>query len=277
MAGAAQTGTDRAEHAPQQPSLRQSLSIQRRVLGALLIREMLTRYGRHNIGFLWLFVEPMMFTLGVTALWTATKSVHGSDLPIVAFALTGYSSVLLWRNMPGRCIGALWSNLSLLYHRNIRVFDIYAARVILEFGGATISFATLSLLFISVGWLKPPENVLEVAGGWLLIAWFGGALAVTLGALSHESELVDKLWHPFSYLLFPMSGAAFMVDALPKIAQDYVLYIPMVHGTEIVREGYFGTRAHAHYDLAYVIPFSLVLTLAGLLAVRWVSARVVPE
>jgi hypothetical protein len=43
----------------------------------------------------------------VTALWTATKSVHGSDLPIVAFALTGYSSVLLWRNMPGRCIGAL--------------------------------------------------------------------------------------------------------------------------------------------------------------------------
>jgi ABC-type polysaccharide/polyol phosphate export permease len=34
------------------------------VLGALLIRELLTRYGRHNIGFLWLFVEPMIFTLG---------------------------------------------------------------------------------------------------------------------------------------------------------------------------------------------------------------------
>lgn len=92
--------------APEPLGLKHSLRVNQRILGALLVREMLTRYGRHNIGFLWLFVEPMLFTLGVTALWTATKSVHGSDLPIVAFALTGYSSVLLWRNMPGRCIGA---------------------------------------------------------------------------------------------------------------------------------------------------------------------------
>ena len=107
----------------QAQTLRHSWAIQLRVVGALLIRETLTRYGRHNIGFLWLFAEPMLFTLGVTALWTATKTVHGSDLPIVAFALTGYSSVLLWRNMPGRCIGALWQNLALLYHRNIKVLD----------------------------------------------------------------------------------------------------------------------------------------------------------
>src|SRR3546814_8388063 len=90
--------------------LRQSLQVQLRVLGALLMRETLTRYGRHNIGFLWLFADRMIFTLGVTALWTATKSVHGSDLPIVAFALTEYSSVLLWRNLPGRCLGALWKD-----------------------------------------------------------------------------------------------------------------------------------------------------------------------
>ena len=69
----------------QAQTLRHSWEIQLRVVGALLIRETLTRYGRHNIGFLWLFAEPMLFTLGVTALWTATKTVHGSDLPIVAF------------------------------------------------------------------------------------------------------------------------------------------------------------------------------------------------
>ena len=266
-----------ASAAPQEPSLLKSGRVQLRILGALLIREMLTRYGRHNIGFLWLFVEPMIFTLGVTALWTATKSVHGSNLPIVAFALTGYSSVLLWRNMPGRCIGALWNNLALMYHRNIRVLDIYLARVLLEFGGATISFATLSILFISIGWLDPPEDFMEVVGGWLLIAWFGGALAIALGALSHQSELVDKLWHPASYLIFPLSGSAFMVDALPPIAQKIVLYIPMVHGVEIVREGYFGAQARAHYDLGYVVPFSLALTFVALMLVRWVGRRVVPE
>lgn len=259
------------------PSFRDCLRVQYRVLGALFLRETLTRFGRHNIGFLWLFVEPMVFTLGVTALWTATKSVHGSDLPIVAFALTGYSSVLLWRNMPGRCIGALFANLSLLYHRNIRVLDIYLARLMLEFGGATISFTTLSMVFITIGWLQPPQDLLEVIGGWLIIAWFGAALAIWLGALSHESEVVDKLWHPASYLIFPLSGAAFMVDALPKTAQDIVLWIPMVHGTEIVREGYFGARARAHYDLAYVLPMCLVVSALAMLQVRKLARRVVPE
>lgn len=258
-------------------SLIASLGVQRRVLGALLIREMLTRYGRHNIGFLWLFVEPMIFTLGVTALWTATKSVHGSDIPIVAFALTGYSSVLLWRNMPGRCIGALEANLSLMYHRNIKPLDIYLARLMIEFSGATISFFTLSLFFILIGWLEPPEDFLEVVGGWLLIAWFGAALAIALGAVSQESELVEKLWHPASYLLFPLSGSAFLVSALPPYAQQVVLYIPMVHGVEIVREGFFGSRVEAIYDLSYVIPFSLVISVVALMLVRWSEGRVVPE
>lgn len=254
----------------------QSLRIQLRVLDALLRREMLTRYGRHNIGFLWLFVEPMIFTIGVTILWTATKSVHGSDLPISSFALTGYSSVLLWRNMPGRCIGALQNNLALMYHRNIKVGDIYAARLLLEFGGATISFASLSVLFIAIEWMEPPEDVLKVAAGWMLIAWFGCALAIALGALSHMSELVDKLWHPFSYLLFPLSGAAFIVAALPQFAQNIVLWIPTVHGIEFVREGFFGSRARAIYDLGYLIPFNLALSLVALIALRYVSRRVVP-
>jgi len=262
---------------PPVPALAASLAVHRRVLGALLVRELLTRYGRHNIGFLWLFVEPMLFTLGVTALWTATKAVHGSDLPIVAFALTGYSSVLLWRNMPGRCIGALMANLALLYHRNVRVLDIYLARVLIEFAGATISFMVLGSLFILGGWLTPPEDVLMVIAGWLLIAWFGAALAILLGALSHEFELVDKLWHPASYLLFPLSGAAFLVSGLPKAAQDIVLLLPMVHGVEIIREGFFGSRVATIFDAGYALTGAGVLSLAALIAVRWTARRAVPE
>lgn len=259
------------------PTFADSLKVQLRVIGALLRREMLTRFGRHNIGFMWLFAEPMLFTVGVTILWTATKTLHGSDLPIVAFALTGYSSVLLWRNMPGRCIGALQANLPLMYHRNIKVMDIYAARLLLEFGGATISFAALTLLFIAVEWMAPPDDFLTVVAGWLLIAWFGSALAMGLGGLSYLSDLVDKLWHPFSYLLFPLSGAAFLVAALPQFAQDIVLWIPIVHGVEMVREGFFGSSARAVYDLSYLIPFNLVLSVVSLIIVRFVSRRVVPE
>lgn len=255
----------------------QSFEIQRRVIGALLMREVLTRYGRHNIGFLWLFIEPMLFTLGVTALWTALKSVHGSSIPIVAFALTGYSSVLLWRNMPNRCVGAVQPNLALMYHRNVRVIDIFIARLILEALGATMSFLILTCIFVSIGWLRAPTDVLPVVIGWMMLAWFGFALAVLLGAYAEEYEIVDKLWHPASYLLFPLSGAAFLVEALPKQAQDFVLLLPMVHAVEYIREGFFGSEFNARYDLEYMAVVNLVVTFFGLLQTFRVSRRIIPE
>lgn len=258
-------------------ALGRSAEVQWRVIHALLMREILTRYGRHNIGFLWLFVEPMLFTTGVTTLWTLTKSVHGSNLPIVAFALSGYSAVLLWRNMPSRCIGAIEPNLSLMYHRNVRVIDIFVARLILEGGGATISFVTLSLFFIYIGWLDPPADVLTVAKGWLMIAWFGASLAIFLGALSERTELIEKIWHPASYLAFPLSGAAFMVSALPPAAQHYILYVPMVNGVEIVREGYFGNKVNAIYDLPYMIGCCVALTLLALAQVAIANREITPE
>jgi ABC-2 type transport system permease protein/capsular polysaccharide transport system permease protein len=159
-----------------QIGLARAFAIQRRVVAALLMREILTRFGRHNIGFLWLFVEPMLFTLGVTTLWTMTRAVHGSDLPIVPFAITGYSTVLLWRNMPNRCVGSILPNLALMYHRNVRVMDIFAARLLLEGGGATISFVALTLIFSFIGWCRLPEDILTIVGGWLMIAWFGASL-----------------------------------------------------------------------------------------------------
>jgi ABC-type polysaccharide/polyol phosphate export permease len=258
-------------------TLARSWTIQTRVVRALLIRELLTRYGRHNIGFLWLFAEPMLFTLGIAALWSAMKNVHGSSLPIVAFALTGYSSVLLWRNMPSRCIKAVEPNLALMYHRNVKVLDIYAARLLLEACGATISFMALSVVLIFLGWVTPPEDLLKVSVAWFLLAWFGFSLALVVGSFSESFPTIEKLWQPFSYMAFPLSGAAFLVDAFPKSAQDLLLLIPMVHGAEMLRDGYFGSMIRAHYDAGYLIMWCATLTLLGLAKVRNISSRVTPE
>lgn len=258
-------------------SARQSFIIQIRVIGALLLREIMTRYGRHNIGFLWLFVEPMLFTLGVTTLWTIAGLHHGSNLPITAFALTGYSTVLLWRNMPSRCVASIAPNSALMYHRNVRIIDIFLSRIGLEAIGATMSFAALAFIFIFFELMEPPENALQVVAAWLLTAWFGAALGILMGAWSEKTDIIEKLWHPASYLLFPLSGAAFLVDALPKNFQDAVLWLPMVHGTEMVREGYFGSKIVAHYDVGYLVMCNMLLTLVGLAFERIVSRDFVPE
>ena len=256
--------------------LHRSFRIQLRVIGALLMREVLTRYGRHNIGFLWVFVEPMLFTLGVTALWTLAKMHHGSSMPIVAFAITGYSSVLLWRNMPARCVNAIEPNLSLTYHHNVKLVDIFAARMLLEAAGATTSFIVLSVFFISVGWMQGPQDIFKILLGWFMTAWFGAALAFFLGCLSERSELVEKLWHPASYIMFPLSGAGFMVDWMPPAAQKALLVLPMIHGVELLREGYFGSLVRCHYNIPYMAAICLVLTALGFAQERVVSKQVIP-
>src|SRR5271156_51543 len=115
-----------------QPSLLKSLGIQRRVLHALMMREIITRFGRENLGVLWLIAEPMLFTVGVTTLWTAAGLHHGSPIPIVAFAVTGYSSVLMWRNSASRAGSAVGQNKPLLFHRNVQVIDVLLTRCVLE-------------------------------------------------------------------------------------------------------------------------------------------------
>lgn len=249
-------------------SLVGSLRVQNRVVWAMIMREMLTRYGRNNLGFLWMFLEPMIFVAVIAGIWAATRSIHNSSIPIVAFALTGYSSMLLWRTLPSRCIGAIESNKTLLHHRYVKVLDIYFARIVLEQGAVTASFVVLGLIMWSMDWLVPPEDVLEVAGGWMLLAWFGAGLALTLAALAERWDVVAKFWSPFSLILFPLSGAAFTADALPPATRAVFLWLPMIHGVEIIREGYFGSLILAHYNTSYLVVWNIALTLFGLSQVR---------
>ena len=258
-------------------SFMRSLAIQRRVIWALLMREVITRFGRDNLGVLWLVGEPLMFTLCVAALWTASGMNHARGIPVVAFAVTGYSSILLWRNSVGHCVNAVQANLNLLYHRNVRVLDVLVSRVMLEIAGATASFVVLTLFFVAVEWVVPPVDLLRVIFGWLMLAWFGASLALTIGALTSYGKLVSRLWQPASYVFVPLSGAVFMVDWLPPAYQKIVLVMPMVHGVEMVREGFFGNMVRAHYDVAYMATCCLVLTLTGLFLTHDVSRRVEAE
>jgi len=263
--------------APKRSSLRRSFAVQVRVIGALLMREIITRYGRHNIGFLWLILEPMLFTLGVTTLWTLIKATHGTNLPIAAFALTGYSSILLWRNCSNRVVKSIEPNLSLLYHRNVRVLDVFSARLILEIAGATCSLIILTVVFTATGLMNLPDDILTVMIGWGLLAWFAVSLSLVVGAASERSEFVERVWHIITYLLFPLSGAGFMVDWFPKYVQEFLYWVPMIHGTEMIRHGFFGSAVKTYEDPLYFSMVNTALLLLGLALVRETGRRVEPE
>jgi ABC-type polysaccharide/polyol phosphate export permease len=245
-----------------------------RVVWALLLREIITRYGRHNIGFMWMFVGPMLLILVIVTIHSYYNMRTIGEISIVGFGVTGYSAAFLWRNMVNRCLLAIEPNLALMYHRNVKVLDIYAARISLEAVGETIAFVLLSTIFIVLGWMDLPVDILKVLEGWIMLSWFGAALGLTLGALSEMEETVAKFWRPLNFATLITSGAFFMVEWLPENVRNVLLYFPMIHGMELVREGYFGSTIHAYYNLGYMAFWCLGLTLAGLLLVRASQYRV---
>ena len=252
-----------------------SLEIQARVIHALLLREIITRYGRHNIGFMWVFVEPMMFTVGVVTIYTLFN--HHTQLPLVPFTVTGYSTVLAWRNTISRCGNAVEPNRALLHHRNVRIIDLFSARLLLEITGASISFMTLSTLLAAAGAMPLPDDILKMIAAWGLLAWFAIGMGLIIGSLSVVSETVDRIWHVFAYLFLPASGAFFMVDWLPKRVQAIAMLVPTVNCTEFLREGYFGIQVHPHYNLLYIFIINCLTTLIGLAVIKRLAATVEGE
>ena len=238
---------------------------QMRVVGAVLLREIITRYGRHNVGFLWLLLEPVIFTIGVVVLWNVMRHDSGFRVAVTPFVVTGYASLLLWRNCSFRGLKAIEPNRSLLHHRLVKVQDIFIARMTLEIAGVTAAFFVLVVAMIGLDLIAWPEDLALLTAGWLLMAWFSACLGTLLGCLSETSDLVDRLWHPISYFLLAVSGTFFMVDWLPLAAQEVVSWVPMVHPVEMMRAGYWGDSPRFHYNVGYIVLVCLVMSLVSLL------------
>lgn len=229
------------------------------------MREVITRYGRNNIGFLWLFIEPIFFTIGVIILWKVMHSTSEFRLSIVPFVVTGYSCLLLWRTCSFRGIHALEANRSLLHHRQVKIQDIFIARMILDIGAVTASFIFLMGLMIAFNLMNFPNNLLLIIQGWILMAWLSACIGIIIGCLSELSDMVERIWHPLSYFSLSISGVFFMVEWLPIKVQELILWSPIIHPVEMVRAGYWGDFIKPHYSTLYIYLVCLCLTLITLL------------
>jgi capsular polysaccharide transport system permease protein len=241
------------------------LRTQARVVGAVLMREVITRYGRRNVGFLWLLLEPVVFTIGVIVLWNVMRHDSGFRVEVTPFVVTGYASLLLWRNCSFRGLKAIEPNRSLLHHRLVKVQDIFVARMALEIAGVTAAFLVLIAAMIGLDLIVLPADPALLTAGWLLMAWFSASLGTILGCLSEYSDIVERLWHPVSYFLLALSGTFYMVDWLPLAAQQAVAWVPMVHPVEMMRAGYWGDSPRFHYSAGYIVVVCLCMSLAALL------------
>lgn len=255
----------------------ESLMIQKRVIGALIIRETITRYGRSNIGFLWLFVEPLLVTFIIVLIWKFLRAGQVSGFNVVSFVITGYPMVMMWRNVTGRAVGSIDANTSLLYHRNVRVLDTIFARMFLEIAGATVAQIAITAILFLIGWIEQPSDIFYMLIAWMLMAWFAMGLGLVICSIAFKYEAFGKIWSTITFVSLPLSGVFFFVHALPVVMQEYLLWIPMIHGTEMFRGGYFGSSVITMENPWFLVLCNMILTFFGLAMVADFSKGVEPQ
>lgn len=241
-----------------------SVASQARVLHALVLREMMTRYGREGIGFLWLIAEPLAFCLGVMVLWTAIKPAYEYGVRVAPFVMSGYMCLLLLRHLITHSMHALQANSGLLFHRSVRPLHIYLSRAALEFLGSTLAFFVVYSILLILGQVSPPQDWLLLYTGWFALGWVSFGLALVLSALSIRYEAVERLNNLVLYLLIPLSGAFVMAHYVPASYRDYFLLIPFPHAIEMVRAGIWSDAVKTHYTVWYPFAFGGGLVLLGL-------------
>ncbi|MCA1945519.1 MAG: ABC transporter permease [Desulfovibrio sp.] len=244
----------------QEPSLRAALAVQRRVVGALLRREFISLSGRTGSGFLFMLLEPTIFMLVLSLLFIYRGRLEHAQFSVAAFALSGYGIMWACRFQIFRSMGLISSNLPLFYHRNVRVLDVLIARSLIQAASVTVSFMSLFCLALFLNLFSFPEEFSLVVGSWFLVQWYGINLCLLTSAMGALYSMGTKLGMVINALHIVITGGLFMVEWLPVEYRPYALLFPMVHATEMMRDGFFNDFIPTHYDVWYVIKANIILT-----------------
>ncbi|AQR60890.1 ABC transporter [Brevundimonas sp. LM2] len=245
-----------------------------RVLGALMMREVITRFGREGLGFLWLVGEPLMFCFGVLFMWSVIKPEYEHGVRLGPFVMTGYMSLLLFRHQISYAQAAVQANVGLLFHRRVQVLHLYLARNILEFMGTTVAFIVVYVALIATAQVSLPRDWGALYAGWFLLGVMSTGLANMVAALALRYEVMERLVSLLTYAMIPISGAFFMVDWLPSQFRDTFLLIPLAHGIEMVRHGVFGEFVKTYYDFWYAMAWAAIFNFLAMILLADARERV---
>jgi capsular polysaccharide transport system permease protein len=248
-----------------------------RIIGALLMREMTTRFGREGLGFLWVVGEPLLFCGGVLVMWSVLKPEYEHGVRLGPFVMTGYMSLLIFRHMIGFSMGALSANIGLMYHRQVGIMHIFIARNVMEFAGGTAAFVVLYGVLLALGQVSLPADYLLLYSGWLLVGWTGFGLAMVFAGLALRFEIMERLVPFLGYAMIPLSGAFLMVGWMPAQYREAFLWVPFPNAIEMVRAGVFGEFVDTYYHADYALFSGAVMLLFAMILLGGAKNRIVIE
>lgn len=256
-------------------SIVKNIKAQLRVIGAIILRDMRTRFGRTHLGYL----LAVLWQLSHAGIMLIGHAVVNKIAPIggdpVIFVSTGIMPYIICLYPSRQITFSVDQNRPLLMFPAIRVSDIIFARATLEM---LTSFVVV-LLFIAIvtiffGIDITPVRPAEAITGILAAMYFG----LAMGLVNTLIFSIFRFWNIVQLVMFigmyTTCGALFLPGNLSEEYQYYIWFNPLMHLVEWLRSAYYEDQGSDILSKEYVLIFSTYLMFSGLLGERFIRGKI---
>jgi capsular polysaccharide transport system permease protein len=220
------------------------LVIQWRVVGALIVREIYTHFGRDSLGFAWIVAAPLVFAIPVLFVWRAVRNPNEHGISLMPFLWSGYLPLLLFRHLGGayRCSYVRTCRCSTI---SGSPFSTFFSRVLCWRSSRTSSRQCILCGVLRNRALDVPRDLPMFYLGYFYMIWWSVAVVLIVGALCERTDWVQQVWMPYSYLHMMFSG--FLSRGLATTIPPQGSVVPALYSG--VRDNSRRGLWHDDYDL----------------------------
>jgi len=251
----------------------QALAVQKRVVTALLFREILAQYGATKVGYIWAIILPISQTLVMSVIfWSIGRAdIFGGDFGNIAlFIATGFLPLNIFTGLSNQIMHSNSANNALFGYPLVLPFDAMLARLILNTITTLISFiVTLLMLYQLNFWDPEIDSVLRTMGAISICVLLGFGMGLINAYLVLFFPSYPNIYSILTRPLMFMSGVFFLAsDQLPPSILNVLYYNPLLHCTEWLRSAFYNNWESKFTDFDYLIPFTVITLFLGLLTQR---------
>jgi capsular polysaccharide transport system permease protein len=241
---------------------------QRRVLFALMLRNIRTKFFGSGLGYVVAVAWPLSHILILVAMFSYSGRLAPYGDSTALFVATGVLPFQTFSYLSRFMMLGIVRNRPLLAFPEVKILDILFASALLEIMSACCVVITFLIIAWCVGIDALPRDILQASFA------LGAAMLLGLGCgiLNGVIVLAAPGWFiGFTLAIISLwisSGILFVPDALPAVARDILAYNPILQAIEWMRSAYYEGYGAIVLDRTYALSFGVITLFLGLLLER---------
>jgi capsular polysaccharide transport system permease protein len=146
----------------------------------------------------------------------------------------------------------------------VTIFDVIAARGLLEIMTDVIVAVVILLGFGAIGLASMPDDLWGPSVALLVTAAFGCGFGYINAVLTVFWRSWDKAYAQVTRVLYFISGIFYVPGMMPDWARDALAWNPLLHAIDWFRAGFFENYQPHWLDRSYLVAIAILSLLGGL-------------